>query len=89
MQLERLPDHRRLYLNYEGPISGDRGEVTPVAAGLIMNVTASAASVQLDISWAAGVLRPRRGMTGQLLRIERQSDGGWLVRCEKRPDTSE
>jgi hypothetical protein len=22
-----LPDHRKLYLDYEGPISGDRGEV--------------------------------------------------------------
>jgi hypothetical protein len=25
---ERLPDHRREYLDYEGPISGDRGQVT-------------------------------------------------------------
>ena len=24
---ERLPDHRRVYLTYEGPISGNRGEV--------------------------------------------------------------
>lgn len=27
MVVERLPDHRRLYLDYEGPISDDRGEV--------------------------------------------------------------
>lgn len=25
---ERLPDHRRVYLEYEGPISGNRGTVT-------------------------------------------------------------
>lgn len=25
---ERLPDHRRRYLDYEGPVSGDRGTVT-------------------------------------------------------------
>lgn len=25
---DQLGDHRRLYLDYEGPISGDRGEVT-------------------------------------------------------------
>jgi hypothetical protein len=25
---ERLPDHRREYLDYEGPVSGDRGHVT-------------------------------------------------------------
>lgn len=30
---EQLPDHRLAYLDYEGPISGDRGEITRVAAG--------------------------------------------------------
>lgn len=30
---ERLPDHRRLYLDYEGEIAGGRGRVTRVAAG--------------------------------------------------------
>jgi len=25
---ERLPDHRRIYLDYEGPVSGDRGVVS-------------------------------------------------------------
>jgi hypothetical protein len=29
----RLPDHRLAYLDYEGPISGDRGHVRRVAAG--------------------------------------------------------
>ena len=28
-----LPDHRRMYLDYEGPISGDRGRVIRVMAG--------------------------------------------------------
>ena len=28
-----LADHRKLYLEYEGPISGDRGSVTRVLAG--------------------------------------------------------
>ncbi|MDP7275841.1 MAG: DNA polymerase ligase N-terminal domain-containing protein [Planctomycetaceae bacterium] len=30
---EPLPDHRREYLDYEGPISGDRGTVTRWDAG--------------------------------------------------------
>jgi hypothetical protein len=30
---ERLPDHRNAYLEYEGPVSGDRGTVLRVAAG--------------------------------------------------------
>jgi len=31
--LERIADHRRDYLDYQGPLSNDRGEVTRVAAG--------------------------------------------------------
>lgn len=31
--LESLPDHRRIYLDYEGPISAGRGEVARIAAG--------------------------------------------------------
>ena len=27
IRAEALPDHRRLYLDYEGPVSGNRGEV--------------------------------------------------------------
>lgn len=30
---ERLADHRRSYLDYEGPVSGDRGHVTRWDAG--------------------------------------------------------
>lgn len=30
---ERLPDHRRIYLDYQGEISGGRGTVTRVDAG--------------------------------------------------------
>lgn len=30
---ERIGDHRREYLDYEGPVSGDRGEVRRIASG--------------------------------------------------------
>jgi len=30
---KQLPDHRRAYLTYEGPVSGNRGSVTRVLAG--------------------------------------------------------
>lgn len=30
---QRIPDHRAEYLDYEGPVSGDRGEVQRLAAG--------------------------------------------------------
>lgn len=31
--IQRLPNHRRIYLTYEGPISNNRGQVTQVLAG--------------------------------------------------------
>ena len=34
--LTRLPDHRRIYLDYEGPVSGGRGTVRRVAGGQCM-----------------------------------------------------
>ena len=33
IEAEALPDHRLAYLDYEGPISGDRGSVTRWDAG--------------------------------------------------------
>ena len=33
VQLVRLGEHRRDYLSYEGPVSGDRGEVRKIAGG--------------------------------------------------------
>jgi hypothetical protein len=33
LPVERLPDHRLLYLDYEGPVSGARGTVRRVLSG--------------------------------------------------------
>lgn len=33
VQVQRLPDHRPVYLEYEGPISGNRGRVRRIEAG--------------------------------------------------------
>jgi hypothetical protein len=32
-RVEKLPDHRREYLDYEGPVSNDRGRVARVECG--------------------------------------------------------
>lgn len=34
----KLPDHRRMYLDYEGPVSGDRGQVTRWDAGQYIEI---------------------------------------------------
>lgn len=33
VSLKRLPAHRRIYLDYEGPVNGNRGSVTRVDTG--------------------------------------------------------
>ncbi len=45
----RLPDHRRLYLTYEGPISGDRGHVRRVAAGMAKLLAATSTTLTLTL----------------------------------------
>lgn len=35
MVVERIADHRRVYLEYEGPVSGGRGRVARIARGTV------------------------------------------------------
>jgi len=48
--VERLPDHRRAYLDYEGPISGGRGRVRQVASGRAIAHQSSHAHLDLTLS---------------------------------------
>ncbi len=59
---EALPDHRRLYLHYEGVISGDRGAVIRVAEGAcrIARESADAIRVEVEFEGARRVLVGRR-----------------------------
>ncbi|HLL88953.1 MAG TPA: hypothetical protein VK324_06595 [Tepidisphaeraceae bacterium] len=55
--LTRLPDHRRDYLTYEGPLSNDRGRVARVAAGTCA-VTATSRFQQIVHFTDGGPFRP-------------------------------
>lgn len=66
----KLPDHRLVYLDYEGPISGDRGEVTRVDAG-------EYASSQLDGTAAKFDLRSPSGEMHAELR--HRSENQWVA----------
>lgn len=67
---ERLPDHRRLYLDYEGPVSGGRGTVIQWDAGEYSGVAAGA---KLSL-----VLRGSR-LNGSVT-LEDQGPAGWRFR---------
>jgi CRP-like cAMP-binding protein len=57
--VQALPDHRREYLDYEGPISGDRGYVRRVAEGTceLLRETPTEWVVRLQSEVIAGELR--------------------------------
>lgn len=47
---ERLPEHRRVYLDYEGPISNNRGSVRHVATLLLDSFSESPTGLTLRVS---------------------------------------
>ena len=63
---DRIGDHRTLYLDYEGPVSGGRGEVRREAAGGFEWLTREEGEliVRLDAPGLTGVLALTAGGTG-------------------------
>lgn len=53
-----LPDHRRAYLDYEGPVSGDRGSVVRIDRGDVefLTSTPDALTVRLEGSRLRGTV---------------------------------
>lgn len=49
--LTPLPEHRRIYLTYQGPVSGRRGHVIQIARGRVLPLQWSAGSCHLLIHW--------------------------------------
>jgi hypothetical protein len=67
--VEKLPDHRREYLDYEGPVSHDRGYVKQVEAGTYERLRES------DPSIVAFKLHAERD---RVLSLRRVSELGWV-----------
>jgi hypothetical protein len=71
--LHRLPDHRRIYLTYEGPVSAGRGSVTRVAAGQCRMLAQTPAHLKLKL------VENSRAATFSLAH---QTDDRWLLSPE-------
>ena len=68
-KLNRLPNHRKKYLTYEGPISQGRGHVTQVATGALTWLPSSQGSLHallLNIERPVTSLDQRKGLHGTL-----------------------
>jgi hypothetical protein len=70
----RLADHRLAYLNYEGPVSGDRGTVTRWDAGEYVALSQGAAELRITV-WGEKL----RGTC--TLRERDAAQGAWEFYC--------
>lgn len=67
---ETLPDHRRVYLDYEGPVSGNRGYVTRWDVG--------------SFTWFADeadrvIVQLQGGRFHSIINMEQTSEGRWKL----------
>jgi hypothetical protein len=73
--VERLADHRAAYLEYEGAVSGGRGEVIRVAAGTYELLSRD------DESW---IIVVRDGLPPGKIKLRRDTSGNdseWVLSC--------
>lgn len=68
----QLPDHRLAYLEYEGPVSGDRGSVTRWDAGEYHLESESPSEIRMRLAGAR--------LVGLLTLVRRDAEGhSWRV----------
>jgi len=67
----KLPDHRRRYLDYEGPVSRDRGEVRLVDKGTYKVLARDEGLWRVKL--CGGVLQGT-------FELVKEGEGSWLVR---------
>ena len=81
LQCRRIADHRRAYLDYEGPVSGDRGVVRQHDAGWCE------VRRRGENDWRIRLEGRRVRGRFRLYRSD-QSESAWRLRCEPAPNPS-
>jgi len=84
LEVLRLPDHRAVYLEYEGPVSGNRGSVQRLRAGEATNhgETSDAAPhcpLEIAVRW-----HNQHGSDAQRLSLTHRAGDNWIVTCVQR-----
>ncbi len=81
MAAERIADHRPAYLDYEGPVSDERGSVRRLAWGTVVSEHRRPSSWDFEIRWQD---RGDGMSIRQRLRLEPLEGGrtAWEVECD-------
>jgi hypothetical protein len=74
LALQRIQDHRRTYLGYEGPIDGGRGSVCQVGKGQVTAWSGDQSRWRLSVAWETG--------SCQELWVEHLDGSGWKVQSD-------
>lgn len=73
MVADRIADHRRLYLDYEGEVSGNRGSVARIASGVVMSFESNPGRLAVVVGWDGA----KNGL--ECLECSEQSGGLWRI----------
>lgn len=85
MPAEEIAPHRRLYLDYEGPVSGGRGTVRRVGAGIANVSETSAGLIVLDALLLAGALADgAAGSRWERFELTRIDGTQWQFQARRR-----
>lgn len=76
---EELGDHRRRYLEYEGELTGARGEVRRLAMGSVLELRVRASAIDIRIDWGGMIVsykgrRDRREPRERLWRFNESNE---------------
>ena len=72
---QRITDHRPLYLDYEGPVSGGRGLVRRLSRGFVRSLERAPDQWRLEVVWHLPESAPR----SQGLRLDRVEGESWTI----------
>jgi len=81
---KQLPDHRAIYLSYEGPISGNRGTVTQLLKGDVQWVTQSEKLLVLNLQfhWENKKQSPLILAILSLTRVTTENELDWELKLQ-------
>ncbi|MCY2983369.1 MAG: hypothetical protein NTY15_06985 [Planctomycetota bacterium] len=81
---KQLPDHRAIYLTYEGPVSGNRGMVSQILKGDAQWVTRSENLLVLNLQfrWEKEKQNPLVVATLNLTKTTTETDRNWELKLQ-------